>query len=175
MFCLPVFYHVTRQDMIIPLISIHPDDSMTPLSCTLHAAEICLTFIPSVYCVVYFSVWLRGVGACLWPPSLASRSVHAARWSSSCAPWRAVGRGWAWRSSWRGSAATSRVPSGRKRKASASVVAARRTRHLAVTRLRKRTICAACRYCANRCRYHWSSEDAKITASSFLSSFFCLF
>lgn len=90
--------------------------------------------------------------------SVANRSVHAVRWSSSCVPLRAVGPGWAWRSSWRGSAATSRVPSGRKRKASASGVAARRTHHLAVTHLLEKPIFAACRYCANYCRYHLSSE-----------------
>lgn len=51
-----------------------------------------------------------------------------------------------WRSSWKGSAAISRVPSGRKRKASESGRAARTARRLAVNPLLKRTISAASRY-----------------------------
>lgn len=39
--------------MIVPLIRSHPNESMTPLSCAPHD-EICLTSIPSIYCVVYF-------------------------------------------------------------------------------------------------------------------------
>lgn len=78
--------------------------------------------------------------------SLANRSVHAVQWSSSCVLWRAAGPGWAWRSSWRGSVATSRVPSGRRKKASASGVAARRTHPLAATHLLKKTITATRRY-----------------------------
>ncbi len=134
-------------------------------------------------CIVCVSVSLCGVHACLWLTSLANRSVHAAQWSSSCVLWRAAGPGWAWRSSWRGSAATSRVPSGRKRKASAFGVAARRTRPLAVTHLLKRTIFAPCRYWATAADtwQHLSSEFAKINScnhimwfdlSAFLS---CLF
>lgn len=150
--------------MIIPL-SLPSWDLTQPLHDTsqLHALTVAwwnLSDIDTFYllCVLFVFLSLRGVRACLWLPSLANRSVHAVRWSSSCVLLRAVDPGWAWRSSWRGSAATSRVPSGRKRKASASGVAAKRTHHLAVTHLLKKAIFAACRYCANYCRYHVSSE-----------------
>lgn len=93
------------------------------------------------YCLCVF-----GVHACLWLSSLANRSVHVVQWNSSCVLWRVDGPEWVWRSSWRGSVATSRVPSGRRRKASASGVAARKTRPLAVTHLLKKTISAAHRY-----------------------------
>lgn len=102
--------------------------------------------------VVFMSILLNsilcvyGVHACLCLSSLANRSAHAAQWNSSCVLWRADGPGWVWRSSWRGSVATSRVPLGRRKKASASGVAAKRTHPLAVTHLLKKTISAVHRY-----------------------------
>lgn len=141
-----------------------PNSTMTPLSYTAQLwlcvikndhGDVCLLalniwqwcyIIINFYLLCVLSVSLCGVLACLWCSSLANRSVHAAQWSSSCVLWRAAGPGWVWRSSWRGSAATSRVPSRRKRKATASGVAARRTLLLVVTHLLKTTIFAACRY-----------------------------